>query len=131
VITITNDSYINAISVCELLRAIAAKHTGDVVTLFLDNAGYQKCALVQQLAAELAITLIYLPSYSPNLNLIERLWRHVKQEVLYSRYYDSFPKFKTAIMGCINSIGSHNGKSLDSLFSLKFQIIEKSRILNK
>lgn len=130
VITITNDSYINAVSVCELLRAIAAKHAGDVVTLFLDNASYQKCAIVTTLAEELAINLIYLPSYSPNLNLIERLWRHVKQQVLYSRYYDSFPKFKAAIMDCINSTQSHRGKSLDSLFSLKFQIIEKSQILN-
>jgi transposase len=130
VITITNDSYINAVSVCELLRAIAAKHAGDVVTLFLDNARYQKCAMVTTLAEELAITLIHLPSYSPNLNLIERLWRHVKQQVLYSRYYDSFPKFKAAIMECINSTGSNNGKSLSSLFSLKFQIIEKSQILN-
>jgi transposase len=131
VITITNDSYINAISVCELLRVLAEKHAGEVIVLFLDNARYQKCAIVTELAEQLAITLIYLPSYSPNLNLIERLWRHVKQEVLYSRYYDSFPKFKAAIMGCINSTESHDGKSLSSLFALKFQIIEKSQILNE
>jgi transposase len=122
VITITNDSYINAISVCELLRVLAEKHAGEVIVLFLDNARYQKCAIVTELAEQLAITLIYLPSYSPNLNLIERLWRHVKQEVLYSRYYDSFPKFKAAIMGCINSTESHDGKSLSSLFARRFQL---------
>ena len=43
-----------------------------------DNAArYQKRALVQTLAASLGIELLYLPSYSPNLNLIERLWRFV------------------------------------------------------
>jgi transposase len=131
IVTITNDSYINALSVCDLLRKLAAKHTGEVVTLFLDNARYQKCKIVQELAEHLKIELIYLPSYSPNLNLIERLWRHVKQQVLYSRYYDSFPKFKAAIMGCINSTQSDDKRSLQSLLSLKFQIIEKSQILNE
>lgn len=87
-------------------------------------------ALVQDLALELNIRLIYLPAYSPNLNLIERLWRHVKHQVLYSRYYDSFPKFKSAITDCINSIQSYEKESLGNLFSLKFQIIEKSQILN-
>ena len=75
----TNNSYINALSVCDLLHTLSAKHAGEAVTLFLDNARYQKCRLVQALAAPLKIELIYLPAYSPNLNLIERLWRHVKQ----------------------------------------------------
>ena len=131
VVTITNDSYINALSVCDLLRKLAAKHVDEAVTLILDNARYQKCAIVYELAEQLKIELIYLPAYSPNLNLIERLWRHVKHQVLYSRYYDSFPKFKTAIMGCINATQLPEKKSLGSLFSLKFQIIEKSQILNE
>jgi transposase len=131
IVTITNDSYINALSVCDLLRKLAAKHAAETITLFLDNARYQKCKIVQALAEELNIELIYLPSYSPNLNLIERLWRHVKQQVLYSRYYDSFPKFKTAIMDCINGRQSQGKKSLHRLMSLKFQIIEESQILNE
>jgi transposase len=130
-VTITNDSYINALSVCDLLRKLAMKHANEAVTIFLDNARYQKCKIVTELAAKLKIELIYLPSYSPNLNLIERLWRHVKQQALYSRYYDSFPKFKTAITDCINASQSPEKKSLRSLFSLKFQIIEKSQILNE
>ena len=130
VVTVTNDTYINALSVCDLLRKLALKHAGEVITVFLDNARYQKCTLVQDLALELNIRLIYLPAYSPNLNLIERLWRHVKHQVLYSRYYDSFPKFKSAITDCINSIQSYEKESLGNLFSLKFQIIEKSQILS-
>jgi hypothetical protein len=118
VVTITNDTYINAVSVCELLRKLAKKHAQDGVTLFLDNARYQKCKLVQELAVELKINLIYLPAYSP-------------QQVLYSRYYDSFPKFKAAIMGCIDSTQAYENQSCSHLFSLKFQIIEKSQILNE
>ena len=131
VVTITNDTYINAVSVCELLRKLAKKHAQEGVTLFLDNARYQKCKLVQELAVELKINLIYLPAYSPNLNVIERLWRHVKQQVLYSRYYDSFAKFKAAIMGDIDSTQAYEKQSCSHLFSLKFQIIEKSQILNE
>ena len=48
VITVTNDSYINAHSVCTLLRQLAAVHVNLPLTLVLDNARYQKCAIVQE-----------------------------------------------------------------------------------
>jgi len=69
--------------VCELLRQLAARHLGLPITLVLDNARYQKCQLVEALAASLQIELLYLPAYSPNLNLIERLWKFVKKTCLY------------------------------------------------
>ena len=49
------------------------------MTLVLDNARYQRNKVVQGLAAELSIALQDLPSYSPNLNLIERLWGFAKR----------------------------------------------------
>src|SRR5262249_14236227 len=78
VVTVTHDSYINAQSVCPLLIQLAALHVNIPVTLVLDNARYQKCAVVQELAVLLHIELLYFPLYSPNLNLIERLWKFVK-----------------------------------------------------
>ena len=68
---------------CDLLRAIAARGLVGPVTLVLDNARYQRNALVQGLAKELGIGLLFLPSYSPNLNLIERLWRFMKRQAAY------------------------------------------------
>src|SRR4029453_667590 len=59
VITVTNDSYINAQSVCALLRQLAALHVNLPLTLVLDNARYQKCAIVQELATLLHIELLY------------------------------------------------------------------------
>jgi hypothetical protein len=50
------------------------------ITLILDNARYQKCHLVEEHAKKLGIQLLYLPSYSPHLNLIERLWKFVRNE---------------------------------------------------
>ena len=72
-ITVTNDTYITADSVCQLLRKLADVNLGLPITLFLDNARYQKCALVQETAAPFHIELCVLPAYSPNLNLSERL----------------------------------------------------------
>ena len=63
--------YINAQSVCDLLDRLAGLGLSIPITLVLDNARYQKCALVFEKAQALNIELLYLPPYSPNLNLIE------------------------------------------------------------
>jgi transposase len=67
----------------------------------LDNARYQRCALVHSVANSLGIELLYLPPYSPNLNLIERLWKFVKKHCLYSKYYADFTAFTHAIEDCL------------------------------
>ena len=69
---VTYDTYITATQVCELRSKIAALGLIIPITLVLDNARYQKCKIVEKLALSLSIELLYLPSYSPNLNLIER-----------------------------------------------------------
>ena len=114
-VTVTNDTYINAQSVCELLRAIAALGLGVPITLVLDNARYQKCELVLALAEELNIELLYLPAYSPNLNLIERLWKFVKKKCLYSTYYANFKDFKQAISECLAQTHSTYKEELDCM----------------
>src|SRR3954468_2074060 len=96
-IRVTNHDYINAESVCALLRAVAEAGVGLPITLVLDNARYQKCAVVQALAESLGIELLYLTSYSPNLNLIERLWRFLRKQSLDSTYYEDFAQFTAAI----------------------------------
>ena len=128
-ITVTNDTYINAESVCDLLRKLAALNLGVPITLFLDNARYQKCALVMALADSLNIELCFLPAYSPNLNLIERLWKFVKKECLYSEYYADFASFKAAILDCLSQTHTKHKTALDSLLTLNFQTFEKAQIM--
>jgi transposase len=128
-ITVTNDSYINAESVCELLCKLAALNLGLPITLVLDNARYQKCKLVFDMAASLNIDLLYLPAYSPNLNLIERLWKFVKKQCLYSRYYADFVSFKAAIAKCLGETHTTHKEALDSLLTLKFQVFEKAQFM--
>jgi hypothetical protein len=91
----------------------------------LDNVRYQKCELVGTLASRLNIELLFLPAYSPNLNLIERLWKFVKKKVLYSKYYSDFGSFKRAISHCLSQTHTTYKKELDSLLTLKFQVFRK------
>ena len=120
-VTVTNDSYINALSVCELLRQLRQRHPDTPITLVLDNARYQKCKVVWSLAMSLNIELLYLPPYSPNLNLIERLWKFVRKKCLYSTYYPNFELFKQAISDCLAHTHDTYKDELDSLLTLKFQ----------
>src|SRR5512135_3937462 len=121
-IRVTNHDYINAESVCALLRAVAEAGVGLPITLVLDNARYPKCAPVQTLAASLGIELLYLPSYSPNLNLIERLWRFVRQESLNSTYDESSEQFTTAIDQCLDGLHTVHKGEMETLMSHNFQM---------
>ena len=127
--TVCNDTVVNAETVCELLRTLAARYVGLPLTLVLDNARYQKCEVVRLLAAELGIELLYLPSYSPNLNLIERLWKFVKKEVLTCRYHEDFARFKAAIVECLEGIGGKHKGAIASLLTLNFQTFEEPQLL--
>jgi transposase len=129
-ITITNDTYINAHSFISLLYKIANRRFSDPVTLVLDNARYQKCKIVWAVAKILNIELLYIPAYSPNLNLIERLWKFVKKKCLYSKYYPDFASFKKAITDCLDNTDAKYKKELDSLMTLKFQRFKKEQFMN-
>ena len=120
-VTVTNETYITAQSVCELLGQLAQRAGRLPVTLVLDNARYQRCALVQQRAQALGIQLLYLPAYSPNLNLIERLWKFVKKRCLNSQYYANFESFKAGIVQCLSQVPLGYQEELDSLLTLQFQ----------
>jgi transposase len=128
-VTVTNATYINAESVCEPLRKLAALHLDVQITIFLDNARYQKCAAVIALAKSLNIELCHLPSYSPNLNLIEQLWMFVKKQCLYFHYYADFASFTTAIETCLSEIHTKHQATLDSLLTLRFQTFEKTQFV--
>lgn len=128
-VTVTNETYITAETVCVLLQKLAALNLGLPITLFLDNARYQKCQLVNDTAAQLHIELCFLPAYSPNLNLIERLWKFVKKQCLYSKYYADFATFKAAIETCLNGTHSQHKSALDSLLTLRFQTFKKAQLV--
>ena len=129
VIRVANHSYINAESVCDLLRQIAAAGLPRPITLVLDNARYQRCELVQALARSLRIELLFLPSYSPNLNLIERLWKFVKKECLACRPLAGYETFTHTIDDCLNGLRTKYNQQMTTLLTLNFQTYEDEPVL--
>lgn len=125
IIRVSNHAYINAESVCALLREVAAAGLKRPVTLVLDNARYQKCQVVQALAAALGIELLYLPSYAPNLNLIERLWKFVKKECLGSRVLPTYEAFTQAIDDCLANLNTRHKHQMKTLLNLEFQLFDE------
>ena len=120
-IAVTNTTVVNAETMCELLRKIAAVGLTGPITLVLDNARYQRNAMVQDLAKELGLALLFLPPYSPNLNLIERLWKFVKRRTLYGRYYATFAEFRAAIEETLNDLSTTHADQLKTIMTLNFQ----------
>src|SRR5271167_1082344 len=120
-IAVTNTTVVNTETMSELLRKIADLGLSGPITLVLDNARYQRNAVVQALAAQLGITLLFLPSYSPNLNLIERLWKFTKRRALYGRYHPTFREFQAAIQEVLDGVSTKYSQQLASLMTLNFQ----------
>jgi transposase len=121
-IAVTNTTVVNTETMCELLRKIAAEGLVGPITLVLDNARYQHNAVVKALASELGIALLFLPSYSPNLNLIERLWKFIKRRSLYGRYHPTFADFQAAVQETIDGLPTTHAEQLRTLMTLNFQL---------
>lgn len=123
--TVCNDSYITSAQVIELLEKLSVSFTKPI-KIILDNARYQRCAVVTERASELGIELIFLPTYSPNLNLIERVWKIVKSKVLNSAYYATFDDFGDNIFECVNTLHVKCASEMASSVTQNFQIIDNS-----
>jgi transposase len=120
VTAITNDTYITSLEICELLEKLAEAYTQIPICAVLDNARYQKCKIVEELALKLGIHLAYIPPYSPNLNLIERLWKHVKSK-LRTKYYDQFDVFQETIDSIVDNTDKNDKHFIDKLIGEKVQ----------
>jgi transposase len=128
-VAVTNITVVNTETMCELLRKIAALGLAGPITLVLDNARYQRNAVVMDLAEQLGITLLFLPSYSPNLNLIERLWKFIKRRALYGRYHPAFADFRAVIEQTLAEITTTHASDLASLMTLNFQRFENVSLM--
>ena len=125
--TVANDSYITSVQVVQLLEDIAAKYIGKPIAVILDNAKYQRCALVKDRATELGIQLLFLPTYSPNLNLIERVWKFVKAQVLNAVYIETFEDYCRKIACFVETIDVDYADRMASLVTEKFQLFNENK----
>lgn len=128
-VSVINQAYINAQSVCDLFDKLRELHPTEPLTIVLDNAPYQRCKKVLAHAAQRGITLLFLPPYSPNLNLIERLWKFIKKDCLNGRYYPTHQEFQAAILESLNKINTSHKATLGRTLTLNFQMFDKVQIL--
>ena len=127
-VMVTNDTRVSADTMVELLGQLSQVGTRPR-TVVLDNARYQTCAVVTAEAARLGIALLYLPSYSPNLNLIERSWKFTKKTALRGKHDSDFAAFRAAIEDCLGKVGTDHREALATLMAPRFQTFDKSSVL--
>jgi len=127
-IRIGNTTRISSDTMVELLVKIAVGATRPI-TLVLDNARYQHCQKVKAEAERLGVQLLFLPSYSPNLNLIERLWKFTKSKALRGKHYNDFTLFQQAIDRCLDKTDTEYADNMKSLMTLKFQTFDETSFL--
>lgn len=116
---------VNAETVKALVDKIRALHPeADCIVFILDNARYQHAKLVQEHLIHNTDNVVFwfLPPYSPNLNLIERLWRFLKEEVADDRYHSTFEEFVQAIDKVLDNLDDY-ADQLKTLMTQKFEIV--------
>jgi len=130
------DSNLNAQSVIELFERLMHRHPGTKrFRIYLDNARYQHAKVlivwIAQTRKDKGVTfdLKHMPGYSPNLNLIERLWRFVKKECLACRPQPTYEAFTGAIDDCLNRLPTTHKEQMRTLLTLNFQTYEDEPVL--
>ena len=125
---VINTGSIATEQVCELLRKLREAHRKPI-TVVLDNARYQRNKAVMNLADTLGIELLFLPAYSPNLNLIERVWKFVKAEALSARVLPDFASFRSSIESTLSGLSTTHRGQMKTLVTRNFQLFDNAHVL--
>lgn len=121
-VTLIESETVNEESTIQLLELLENKYFfAAAIFVILDNAKYHFSEKVQEFLKKSRIKLIFLPSYSPNLNLIERLWKFFKSKVLYNSYYKTIDEFRKACIKFFRNIDDYH-EELTSLMSGGFEL---------
>ena len=117
-------------AVARLLVKIRAAHPEGPIRIVWDNARYQHTPVVRATAKLLRIELNYLPPYSPNLNLIERVWKFVKKKALANKSFADFAAFRAAIDSVLDRLGTSYKSEMESLLTPRFETLYPPSIPN-
>lgn len=111
-IIVQEDRTLNAEATIQFFRRVEESYPMKrKVHIFCDNAPYYRNRAVQDYLRTSRIELHFLPPYSPNLNPIERLWKWMKERVIYNSYYGDFEEFRAAVMGFFSLLSTTPAES--------------------
>lgn len=113
----------NTERVVELLIKIKEMYPHKKIVIVLDNAKYNHANNTRNFAKKMKIRFLFLPSYSPNLNLIERLWKFTKKKLVHNLYYEKFDLFVNEVKIYFENIGQYRPE-LINIMTQKFEIIK-------
>jgi len=128
-VIIQEDRTLNGESVISFFQKVEKAYPDkNKIHMFCDNASYYKNCRIQEYLRNSKIILHFLPPYSPNLNPIERLWKWMKERVIYNTYYPGFEEFKAAVLGFFSVLSiidpeSSLGRDFRSRIRAKFSPI--------
>ncbi len=122
VTTVSSDS-INAQSTLDLFKKLEEKYPiAQRIVVICDNAAYYRSRIVADYLKTSRVEIKFLPPYSPDLNLIERLWRFMNKKVRNNQYYEKFVEFKKATLSFFENISTFK-EELKKSKLLQLQII--------
>lgn len=94
------------------LTALVKAYAGRKIRLVCDNGRFHQTKAVKAWLAAHAkqLTIYWLPPYCPSLNLIERLWGHLKRTVLANVLFESLDDLVRAFRRGVRQINGHKNK---------------------
>ena len=116
---------ITSAEMIKLFDDLQQRHSSAIaIAVVMDNARYNHS---RELRAYLSadgcrIKPVYLPSYAPNLNLIERFWGLFKKKTLRNEYFPTFATFKAAVDDFFGNLDRYRDE-IESLISGEFHFI--------
>ena len=124
----TTTGSVNQQTAAALIWKLREAHPKGPISVILDNARYQHAPFVKMAAAWQKVDLVYLPPYSPNLNLIERVWKFVKKTALANRDFPDFSAFQKSIDSTLDGLASTHKAAMTTLLTHKFETLHPSSI---
>lgn len=93
---------------------------GEPVVVVLDNASYHKSHALDAVWQDDAQRLrpFFLPAYSPQLNLIERLWRYLKAKLANHRWWHDLDQLQQATDALLGHLTVHFHSDEGTAFQL-------------
>lgn len=121
-VVVLSEKTINKEVTIKLIKKLQKAQPKGKIYLIMDNASYYHANMVKDFVKRKRIKLIFLPSYSPNLNIIERLWRFFHQKITYNHYFETFEEFKKQTLKFFKNLPKYQPE-LNTLLTDNFQLL--------